>query len=530
MSRTSWWTGQVPVAVSATGALALDGDGSLLERLWAELERGVDVAEVLRVLVLAYDGSLLNLPDFLLVTAQEEGLRAVARGRFRLLDAAGAVLLHAPDPVAWEEVRVPAGTEVVMELEGGEPVGPGWLLQSGVVPASSLRLQGFSAAGAQPRISGQVEQPLPASSVPAEPVPVAPGTGLPGPAVLEVPEPAAGKPCQVFPAPQDPSEPGVETQPYEEPVYPDEPAVAGSPASAATLGMDHLDLVGEAESAPAEHPLEEPSVYAHHYGDHTMAVSLAEAAIAKPAEEPGLVTSVPKAGQPTTVDPADPVGSPSGAVADALPVTYSPEDPRPEPVSIPPEVVPGWMHDGHTVQVPVRRGARRGAHAASPAEAAQPAGPDREGTVLAVMCPAQHPNAVTALACRVCGAPVGGPSVHVPRPVLGRLRTSSQEEVVLHSDVVIGRAPQAAPLPNGTMPQLLAVACPDKSVSKTHCAVRVEGWDLLVEDLGSTNGTFLLRRGEAPRRVTRGAPEPLQAGDVLNLADSVTIAVEAYGV
>ena len=184
------------------------------------------------------------------------------------------------------------------------------------------------------------------------------------------------------------------------------------------------------------------------------------------------------------------------------------------------------MHDGHTVHV----SELRGAHAASPAEPVQAAGEDLDGTVLAVMCPAQHPNAVTALACRVCGARVDGPSVRVPRPVLGRLRTSSQEEVVLHSDVVIGRAPQAAPRASGTMPQLLAVACPDKSVSKTHCTVRVEGWEMLVEDLGSTNGTFVLRRGQAPRRVTRGTPEPLQVGDVLNLADSVTIAVESYDV
>lgn len=56
--------------------------------------------------------------------------------------------------------------------------------------------------------------------------------------------------------------------------------------------------------------------------------------------------------------------------------------------------------------------------------------------------------------------------------------------------------------------------------------MRVEDWDLAVEDLGSSNGTFLLRPGRAPRRLAPHSPEPLAVGDVISLADAATLTVE----
>ncbi|MCP6280695.1 FHA domain-containing protein, partial [Klebsiella pneumoniae] len=78
----------------------------------------------------------------------------------------------------------------------------------------------------------------------------------------------------------------------------------------------------------------------------------------------------------------------------------------------------------------------------------------------------------------------------------GILRVSSGATAVLDADVIIGRVPQGTSSTSAQSPRLLAVPSPGKAISKTHCAVRVEGWDMSVEDLGSTNGTFLLRAGE----------------------------------
>jgi len=93
-------------------------------------------------------------------------------------------------------------------------------------------------------------------------------------------------------------------------------------------------------------------------------------------------------------------------------------------------------------------------------------------------------------------------------------------------DVVVGRAPAATPRPGRPSPELLIITDADKSASKVHCAVRVEDWDLAAEDLGSSNGTFLLRPGRAPRRLAPHSPEPLAVGDVISLSDAVTLTVE----
>ena len=99
-------------------------------------------------------------------------------------------------------------------------------------------------------------------------------------------------------------------------------------------------------------------------------------------------------------------------------------------------------------------------------------------------------------------------------------------DMVSAYDVVVGRAPAATPRPGRPSPELLIITDADKSASKVHCAVRVEDWDLAVEDLGSSNGTFLLRPGRAPRRLAPHSPEPLAVGDVISLADAATLTVE----
>ena len=147
-------------------------------------------------------------------------------------------------------------------------------------------------------------------------------------------------------------------------------------------------------------------------------------------------------------------------------------------------------------------------------------------SVLAVFCEAGHPNPVHASSCRECDGAITSRTGQVERPVLGVLRVSSGATAVLDADVIIGRLPQGTSSTAAQSPHLLAVPSPGKAISKTHCAVRVEGWDMCVEDLGSTNGTFLLRAGEEPRRVPEHQQLFLRIGDVIDIGDDTTLTVE----
>lgn len=200
------------------------------------------------------------------------------------------------------------------------------------------------------------------------------------------------------------------------------------------------------------------------------------------------------------------------------------------PVAIPntEKVAPDWLHDGETMTPEQLRAARTAAELDATVQAETSAqGKDEQSgtTVLAVFCEGGHPNPTHASACRSCGGPIGNETGRVPRPVLGVLRSSTGEYAPLDADIVIGRLPQGTSEPGAPSPHLMAVSSPSKAISKSHCAVRVSDWDITVEDLGSTNGTFLIRGGASPRRVSQNQHVFLRTGDVLDLGDGVVLTV-----
>jgi len=243
-----------------------------------------------------------------------------------------------------------------------------------------------------------------------------------------------------------------------------------------------------------------------------------------------LVLGGPVLGRPRGgVVPGGPVGagpapSAPGLIREVPAPDLILEVPSPSPAPTPApraEDAEDWVHDGRTVSPAQLRAMREAAGAGAGRAPA-----DGADTVLAVLCDQGHPNAVHAVSCRRCGGRLQTDSLRVPRPLLGRLRASTGAVVDLRHDVVVGRAPAATPRPGRPSPELLIITDADKSASKVHCAVRVEDWDLAVEDLGSSNGTFLLRPGRAPRRLAPHSPEPLAVGDVISLADAATLTVE----
>lgn len=208
--------------------------------------------------------------------------------------------------------------------------------------------------------------------------------------------------------------------------------------------------------------------------------------------------------------------TPTGFFIDAVP-TPGPVPPAPE----------AGDHDGHTVRSTRLDELRARAREIADGERGAGDGAGEGPQVLAVLCLEGHPNPTHASVCRTCGAGMSERSVTIPRPNLGSLVISTGETVPLDRDVIIGRRPRYVPQSGRPEAHLVPVPSPNQQISRTHCEVRVDGWDVRVRDLGSNNGTFLMRTGQAPVRISESAPLIVRPGDVIDLGDSVTMRVEA---
>lgn len=160
---------------------------------------------------------------------------------------------------------------------------------------------------------------------------------------------------------------------------------------------------------------------------------------------------------------------------------------------------------------------------AAPAPPAPPAQHQVGESVNAVLCPTGHANPPHRPTCRICRAPLVGATVRIARPSLGRMFTPLGEAVELDGPVIVGRAPRAARFQGSEVPKLLTLA--HTHISANHLALRPDGWHLLVQDLGSTNGTYLRRSAEAPVRIAE-EPQLLVPGDVIDLGHGVHLRFE----
>jgi hypothetical protein len=116
--------------------------------------------------------------------------------------------------------------------------------------------------------------------------------------------------------------------------------------------------------------------------------------------------------------------------------------------------------------------------------------------------------------------------ITVPRPVLGCLRLSTGDAVSLDRGVLFGRDPRDGATEGIERPNVVKVPSANKDISRNHLEVRVEGWDVLVVDLGSTNGTEVAIPAHAPQRLRIGEPLPIQPGTKVTLADEVSFVYE----
>jgi hypothetical protein len=160
--------------------------------------------------------------------------------------------------------------------------------------------------------------------------------------------------------------------------------------------------------------------------------------------------------------------------------------------------------------------------APSPAFAPAPSDP----MIMAVECPYGHSNPPEAGTCRVCGTPIQPQAPRlVGRPVLAVLFASDGSTAELDRAVLIGRAPDPG-RSSFKDPRLLTVQSPGHDISRTHVQVAPDGWQIVVTDLQSTNGTTLIRPGGYDQqRLTPGEPVPVQLGSVLELGDGVSVTI-----
>lgn len=147
--------------------------------------------------------------------------------------------------------------------------------------------------------------------------------------------------------------------------------------------------------------------------------------------------------------------------------------------------------------------------------------------VLAVLCEKGHPNPTHASSCRICSSPLSSSSITVPRPDLGRIILSTGEEVVLDQDIIIGRRPRSTPSAGRAPARLVIVPSPGKKISRSHCELRIDDWDVRLHDLGSQNGTLLMRPGQAPVRLDGSVAMVLKPGDVVELGEGISFRMEA---
>lgn len=175
-------------------------------------------------------------------------------------------------------------------------------------------------------------------------------------------------------------------------------------------------------------------------------------------------------------------------------------------------------HDGHTVSMASLR--------AQLQRSVPP--PGSSPTVHAVHCPSGHLNPTHAGTCRVCGGSIEDQEhMSVPRPVLGTFRFTDGRVVSVTRPLVIGRSPAAEGQISGEPPELIVVASPLKEVSSTHLEVRLEGWQVLLVDRQSTNGTVITAPDRDPQRLRPGDAVPISPGTKVSLADELEFVFEA---
>jgi len=482
----SWYVMSGPTALVLLQPGALSA--SLVTRLWPLVVGAASMSELVNRL--AGDG-LTELPDLAVFFWSAEGMRSLVRGRVRVTDArTGRVVAEGRGVLTWSESALRDITRV--SVETGDQAGadsPALPLVVGVVTASRLSLDASAEAVVRsPQVADQIppESSGAASTATAPDSPVAPGSVVPVVAAVGTLAGAAGDSVRVISPAASAGHPGREVEWGRWPVQP-------SPVGGAGSAVDEDDTVPPAEPRPAA---------------------------------PGSTGSTRVA--------TDEIAAPSVGTTAPLPPVAGPER-RAGGAGDQAE-----LHEGDNITTERLAFAdidsfdeQQFAVENDTTELMQPASaPEEEGpqqpVVEGLPCPLGHVNPPEARHCGVCGAPIPArPPLLLPRPLLARLRAIDGTVVDLDRVVLIGRAPSEEQS-DAVLPRLMPVTNPGQDISRTHLQVAPEGWQVVVTDLHSTNGTYLsVPGGQGSRSLLKpGEPTAVPLGAVLELGEGVTVSVD----
>lgn len=464
-------------------ALAHGGRAALLDpsigaaavtAIWESLSGGGSLEAWLEVLA---GNGLASLPSFGFVEPGEDGVRVVVRG-----DVAALVDdydVSAGGMRTWREHVAPAGSGVVLQVGSAEVSYP---LVAGIVLAASLQVGEIDReqGGAEGADAAAADGGAAAAAIVAD-TSREPGDDQGSADAVEESEESSVEEAAdaVVAAEQAAPDQGVDEQA-------DEPAEPESEQPEEDVEPDFV--LDEDEADEDEDESDEPD----------KADEAAEAAESDPegdwAEEAGAVQmqglpdgataageqplAPPAPAEPWAAQPIEPQASQWG------PPSAQPAGGLEEPQDL-------GDHDGYTIRA---------------ADLPQPA---HEEPVDMTLAPHDDDHAGSEQAATVLLSLSTGQQLELDRPVL------------------IGRAPESSRFGFGETPRLVTVPSPQQDISRTHVEVKLEGDNVLVTDLRSTNGTVVVLPGSPPRRLHPGESVPVPVGTVVDLGDGITAVVTA---
>lgn len=477
-------------------------NAELAQRLWQLVVGGAGIDELLEELSTT---GLRTLGSFAMAQFEGDAVRIVVRGEAgATVGGAGGVLGIAARGVrTWHEEVVDGAGAVQLFL--GPPVDAAlsFRVVAGLVPTDGLRRDSDELLELRPSDVDRVGEVSVADVFveTVDPTPPLATPAAPDPAMTRKVDEYLVGPGTVSSLPT-PGVEGCESEPEPEPVAGTAEPVVGT----AEVGVDDYDQIwgrtvsrsvqdAAVHQAAAEHePPEQPPTGA-------------EAPAAAPQ---------PLAGGASPLIQAVPGAGPGGWMV----------PPAPPPVSA--VIAPTALgdHDGRTMTKAQIR-AMRAAAAGGAADAGDnPSGLAMGGpTVQALLCPGQHANPPQASRCRVCGQALSTPPVVIARPTLGTLRFSNGTMVALDRPALIGRNPKLEGAMPNEVPSIVRLDV-GQGLSRTHASVRLEGWQVLLEDHNSANGTIVQLPGREARRLHPGEPVLLEHGTTIDFGGEITCVVE----
>jgi hypothetical protein len=238
--------------------------------------------------------------------------------------------------------------------------------------------------------------------------------------------------------------------------------------------------------------------------------------VATPAAAPTVPPpAAPPPPPPTPVDAAASTAAPPDAVLPTA-ATEPPPLPPTGPMPAPPErdFVAVSLDDGD--DEPDQRAPLAVISADLEPAAVAAADPDAPPRVLGIVCKNEHFNDPNVLYCSVCGISTAQQTqnlVEGPRPALGVLVLDDGTTFLVDRDYVIGREPHHAPEVQGGDARPLPLADTQRTLSRVHAKVLLDGWQVTVIDAGSANGTYVAdSKAQQWTPIGQQRPVPIQPG------------------